>query len=188
MMAFLISLTLLWFPAETDTLPDSGAEVVYMTENGHAEFTSSVPLHTFTGSSDHLHGYIDFEDNVVDFYLDLSTLKTGNSRRDRDMYSTLHVEDHPFAEFTGSLETEVELSSGTRQSVTVTGEFTLHGITRTKTVHGTLHRQGEEIHMEAEWIQDITDHEIEPPGILFYRVRDEMDVQIKAVLQAREKE
>lgn len=160
----------------------------FQTETGHAEFTSSVPLHTFTGESDHLTGLIDFEENLVDFYIDLETLETGNGRRDRDMYSTLNVEEHPFAEFTGSLESSFDTNSTEPQNVTVSGEFTIHGVTRDMTVDGILQKQGDELLLESEWILDITDYDIEPPGILFYRVRDEMDVRINARLRPVEDE
>jgi polyisoprenoid-binding protein YceI len=158
----------------------------YHTRSAHAEFHSSVPLHEFTGESDYLTGMIDFDENLVDFYLDLSTLKTGNARRDRDMYRTLNIDDYPFAEFTGTLESSFDQNSTEKQVVTVTGEFTLHGVTAEKTIEGSLQRQGDAILLEAEWVQDITDHNIEPPGILFYRVRDEMDIRISAVLEQEE--
>jgi polyisoprenoid-binding protein YceI len=155
----------------------------YQTRNGHAEFHSTVPLHSFTGESDYLTGMINFEENLVDFYLDLTTLKTGNSRRDLDMYRTLNVDEYPFAEFTGSLITHFDENSTEKQDVIVQGDFSIHGISVEKTVEGTLQRQGNNIILEAGWVQDITDHHIEPPGILFYRVRDEMDVNIRAVLE-----
>ena len=173
---------LLFLMLPLSPLPDAREEAVWVTDSGHAEFTSSVPLHTFTGVSDHLTGMIDFEENVVDFFLDMETLKTGNGRRDRDMYRTLNIEEHPFAEFTGSLETPFDLNSSEPQAVRASGEFTLHGITRARTVEGTLERRGGELWLESEWVQDITEHQIEPPGILFYRVRDEMDVRIRARL------
>lgn len=163
-------------------------DVIYYTESGYAEFTSSVPLHTFTGESGYLTGMIDLEENVIDFYLDLSTLKTGNSRRDRDMYRTLNVDENPFAEFTGSLESAFDQNSTARQEVRVRGEFTVHGVTREKTVEGTLQKQNDTIVMEAEWVQTLSEHDIEPPGILFYRVRDEMDVRIEATLRPSERE
>lgn len=156
---------------------------LFYTDQGQVEFISSVPLHEFSGTSADLTGMIDFEENIVDFYLDLNTLKTGNSRRDRDMYRTLHVEDYPFVEFTGELVTSFDMNSPEKQQAVVTGEFTINGITREKTVEGVLQVQDGHISLEAEWIQDITDHDIEPPGILFYRVRDEMDVRIEALLQ-----
>jgi polyisoprenoid-binding protein YceI len=177
MMQTVTLIVLLW------VLPGFVVAQSFQTESGNVEFTSSVPLHTFTGKSGYLTGMVDFEENIVDFFLDLETLKTGNSRRDRDMYNTLNVEEFPFAEFTGSLLTSFDLHSSERQQVRVRGEFTIHGITREKTVEGILHKQGTDIWLEAEWVQDITDHEIEPPGILFYRVRDEMDVRIEAKLQ-----
>lgn len=165
-------------------LPLVQEDVMFITESGHAEFTSSVPLHEFTGESGHLTGMIDFEKNIVDFYLDLSTLETGNSRRDRDMYRTLNTEEYPFAEFTGELETSFDQNSTGEQTVRASGEFTIHGITRETVVEGTLQKEGDELLLEAEWILDITDFDIEPPGILFYRVRDEMDVRIEARLHS----
>lgn len=159
-----------------------------MTEEGHAEFTSSVPFHTFTGVSDHLTGLIDFDENLVDFYIDLQTLKTGNGKRDRDMYSTLNVEKYPFAEFTGSLGTPFDLESREEQSVTVTGEFTIHGVSRNISVEGTLQRTGSGLELKTSWTLNITDYEIEPPGILFYRVDEEMDVRVEATLEQQKNE
>ncbi|MEX0684975.1 MAG: YceI family protein [Balneolales bacterium] len=162
-------------------------EVIYYTDTGKVEFTSSVPLHEFTGRSEKLTGMIDFEKNLIDFYLDLTTLYTGNERRDRDMYRTLNVDDYPFAEFTGSLTSPFDQDSREKQLVTTSGELTMNGVTRNKVVEGSLQKQGDDLLLEAVWIQDITDHNIEPPGILFYRVRDEMEVKIEATLQQTEK-
>ncbi|MCC5907202.1 MAG: YceI family protein [Balneolaceae bacterium] len=167
---------------------DVRQDVVYITDSGHAEFTSRVPLHTFTGSSDHLHGLIDFDENLVDFYLDLSTLKSGIGRRDRDIYRTLNVDDHPFAEFTGSLSSSFDINSSEIQQVAVRGEFTIHGVTREITIEGTLQKQGGELHLTAEWILDLEDYDIEPPGILFYRVDEEQELRIEAILNSSSRE
>lgn len=164
-------------------------EHVYYTDSGHAEFTSSVPLHTFTGKSDHLTGMIDFESNVVDFYLDLETLKTGNRRRDHDVYHrTLNVEEYPFAEFTGSLDIPFDTTSLESQIVTVTGNFSIHGVTQNRMVEGTLQKVDGGFQLNSEWTLNITDYEIKPPGILFYRVDEEMDVRVEALLLPREME
>lgn len=154
----------------------------FITEDGHVEFTSSVPLHSFTGSSDHLNGLIDLDENLLDFYIDLKTLDTGNGRRDRDMYRTLNTDEFPFAEFTGRLTTVFDTDSEMEQSVTATGEFTVNGVTRDLTVDGTLENTAGGIHLKSSWIIDITDYDIEPPGILFYKVDEEMDIRIDAVL------
>ena len=70
----------------------------YGTQRGTVQFTSRVPLHTFTGTSDYLSGEIDLENRSVDFFVDLETLRTGIGRRDRDMRDALETDDYPFAE------------------------------------------------------------------------------------------
>lgn len=164
--------------------PDVNDEIVYFTDSGEAEFTSSVPLHTFTGRSGNLTGMIDLQENLIDFYLDLNTLKTGIGRRDRDMYRTLNVDDHPFAEFTGSFVSQFDENIAEPQVAIVEGEFSIHGVTRQIRIEGELQKQGEDLHLSAEWIILLDDYGIDPPGILFYRVTEEQEVRIEAVLQS----
>lgn len=159
------------------------AQSVFETDSGHATFTSSVPSHTFSGSSDHLVGRINLEDSTVDFYLDLHTLETGISRRDRDMLRTLNAEEHPFVEFFGTLESEVDLERGQPDSVTVAGEFSVNGVTRQERIEGVLQRTDEGLHVRANWTLHLDDYDIEPPGILFYRVDEEQEISIEAVLE-----
>lgn len=167
----------------TGPVHEFNEDVVYFTDSGHAEFTSRVPLHTFTGESDRLTGMIDPGNNIIDFYLDLNTLKTGIGRRDRDMYRTLNVSDHPFAEFSGTLETEFDFKSGDRHIAVASGDFTIHGVTREVRLEGFLQMQGDDLALEVEWTLLLDDYDIDPPGILFYRVNQEQEIRIEAVLK-----
>ncbi len=170
------------WPAVVSAETDNPEDVVYYTESGHAEFTSRVPLHTFTGESRNLVGMIDLQKNVIDFYLDLSTLETGISRRDRDMFRTLDVDEFPFAEFSGTLDSGFDYQSPEKQSVVTRGEFKIHGVTQDVSIEGTLQMQGENLYLEAEWTLMLEDYDIEPPGILFYRVNDEQELRIEVTL------
>lgn len=158
----------------------------YMTKSGHAEFDSSVPLHSFTGKSDHLVGKINLEDSTVDFYLDVNTLETGISKRDKDMLETLEAEEHPFAEFFGKLNSPFDPDKEGAQKVTVDGEFTIHGVTKEIAVKGTLEKTSEGLQLKAAWTLNMKDYNIEPPGILFYRVSEEIDIRINALLKPTE--
>lgn len=158
-------------------------DVVYYTDSGHAEFTSSVPLHSFTGESNHLTGMIDFRENLVDFYIDLNTLETGIGKRDRDMYETLNAKEHPFAEFTGTLETPFNPDSSAQQLARVSGEFSINGIAREVSIEGTLQARGERIILNAGWELRLENYDIKAPGILFYRVDEVQSIQIEASLK-----
>lgn len=158
------------------------AQTVYETESGHVTFQSEVPTHTFSGESESLVGRVDLADSTVDFYVDLHTVETGIARRDRDMRETLEVDQYPFAEFFGTLNEEVDLDRREPQPVSVTGEFTVHGVTREITVDGTVEPLEKGLRLEAEWTLRLEDYDIEPPGILTYRVDEEQDISIEAVL------
>lgn len=173
----LLPLTIFWLLVPVYTHAQE-----FKTESGQAVFHSRVPLHSFTGSSNHLVGFISLADSTVDFYLDLNTLETGISKRDKDMRSTLETDKYPFAEFFGKLITDFDPDHKTRQEVTVRGEFTIHGVSREIEVEGTLQRTDEGLRVSAAWIINIEDYDIEPPGILFYRVNKDQKIEIDALL------
>lgn len=164
-------------------LPQMVSAQAYKTETGHAEFKSEVPLHSFVGSSDHLVGKISLPDSTVDFYIDLTTLDTGNNKRDKDMRSTLDTDEYPFAEFFGKLVTEFNTENSGPQKVTVEGDFKIHGVSRNVSIDGTLQKTDKGLEVKASWTLDMTDYDIKPPGILFYRVDENIDIQIDALLE-----
>lgn len=155
----------------------------FKTESGFTEFKSEVPLHSFRGSSEYLVGKISLADSTVDFYLDLTTLDTGNNKRDKDMQETLNTEKFPFAEFYGKLSPSFDFTTEEPQSVRVTGNFTIHDVTKEISIDGTLQRTDKGLKVTAAWTLDMTAYNIKPPGILFYRVDKNIDIQIKALLE-----
>ena len=180
---------LLFFQLQTEvSSQDVNSNTVYYSDSGTAEFTSDVPLHSFTGRSDHLTGMIDPSENLIDFYLDLNTLKTGIGKRDRDMYSTLNADEHPFAEFTGSMDSPGLPTAGQETTVTAAGEFTINDITKAMSVDGTLTDTAEGIRLKATFPILLSDFDIEPPGILFYRVNDEQTVEIDILLKPMQRD
>jgi polyisoprenoid-binding protein YceI len=156
----------------------------YMTEEGFVEFKSSAPLLTFKGTSNHLTGLIDLNQNLVDFYVDLNTLDTGINLRNRHMRNNyLETDKYPFAEFTGSMNLIFDPESTDMQEVMVIGEFTIHGVTREMEITGTLQRADNDVELNASWTVLLEDHNIDRPGVIFYELAEEQEVTIKALLK-----
>ncbi len=172
----LISLSVAVLPAQAQK---------YGTQRGTVEFTSRVPLHTFTGTSDHLSGEIDLENRSVDFFVDLATLRTGIGRRDRDMRNTLETDDYPFAEFTGRLLTPFDSEASGTQQARVQGTFKIHGVSHIITISGTLEKTGSQIRLIADWNINLDDYNIEPPRLLMMRVNEVQGIHINALLSRR---
>lgn len=183
---FVLCLVLLLDDPQAHSQPDS----VYYTESGYVEFASTVPLHSFTGESKNLTGMIDAEENIIDFYVDLKTLKTGIGKRDRDMYETLNTDEYPFAEFTGSFESPVPSSFNSTDTlaVTVNGDFTINGVSNPMSIQGMLTPVENGLKLESEFEINLNDHQIKPPGILFYRVDEIQHVTLQANLKLTPRE
>lgn len=164
-------------------LPGAAAAQRFYTEAGTVTFTSRVPLHTFTGTSDRLVGLVDLDSSTVDFYVDLATLDTGIGKRDRDMRETLEVEAYPFAEFFGRLASPFDAADPAAQPVRVRGDFTLHGVTRPIEVEGTLQREDDGLRVRAAWTLRLDDYAIEPPSLLIVKVDEVQAIEIDALLR-----
>ena len=160
----------------------------YYSETGTAQFTSSVPLHSFTGTSENLVGMIKLDDMSVDFYIDLETLDTGNAKRDKDMLITLETEKYPFGEFFGKITSEFDPESSDEQPVTVEGNFTIHGQTKEVTIDGTITVTEEGLLVKAGWILNLDDYGIVPPKLLIIKVDEEQAVEIETLLKVVEGE
>lgn len=154
----------------------------FYTENGTATFYSEIPLHTFSGSSEYLTGKIDLGNGIIDFYLDLTTLKTGIAKRDRDMRETLETDKYPFAEFYGELVTPFNPDSSA-QEVTVKGSFKIHGVKKDTSYTGTLEMTPQGLKLSAKWVLELEDYNIEPPSLLFVKVDQEQRIEIDALLK-----
>lgn len=154
----------------------------YRTDAGRAEFTSSVPLHTFTGTSDRLNGRIDLGDGTVDFYLDLETLETGIGKRDKDMKRTLETDRFPFASFYGHLVAPIDSLTAGEQAVRVTGTFTIHGVERELEADGTITLSPDGLRVRAAWTLRLEDYDIVPPRLLIIKVDQEQRIQVDALL------
>jgi len=155
----------------------------YFSSEGHVEFLSNVPLHSFTGESEQLIGRLDLAENTVDFYVDLNTLDTGNGKRDKDMRSTLETDEYPFAEFFGSFVSQPDSEGATSQDVEVEGEFTIHGITRAIRVPGLVTFTTAGVRVQASWTLQLDDYGIEPPRLLIFKVDEEQSISIDILLK-----
>lgn len=154
----------------------------YFTETGYAEFTSEVPLHSFTGTTQNLTGQVNLGDGTVDFYLDLTTLRTGIGKRDKDLRKTLETDDYPFAEFFGKLVTDVDPNSTDLQIVQVRGNFTIHGVTREIEVEGSVQITPVSLRVLAAWELNLEDYDIVPPSLVIVKVDPVQDIRINAVM------
>ena len=158
----------------------------FLTTNGRVEFMSKASLETFTGVSEHLNGLIDFQTSKVDFYIDLNTIRTGITLRDEHMRETyLETKKFPFAEFNGNIN-GLNVARRDTQNVIVTGQFSIHGVSKNVTIRGRVLYNGQELYIEASWSVLLSDHNIAIPKVMFLKLADSQEVSINATLKQKD--
>ncbi|MDX1592187.1 MAG: YceI family protein [Balneolaceae bacterium] len=156
----------------------------YLGREGYVEFNSRAPLLEFKGTSNHLNGLINPDDNLVDFYVDLNTLDTGIELRNRHMReSYLNTDRCPFAEFTGDLVSDFDPTLMEAQDAVAEGTFTVNCRENEVRVSGSLHPTEDGIMLEAGFEIVLKDYDIKRPGIVFYELAEEQVVNLSILLK-----
>lgn len=167
------------------TFSRNASSQVYKTAVGNVEFLSKGSLNEFTGESSKLNGLIDLEKNILDFYIDLNTVKTGIGLRDKHMRENyLETKKYPFAEFTGKVNEVISLKPGESQDVTATGKFIVHGVEREISVSGKLKAVSvNEVKLDAQFKVKLSDYKIDIPRLVFYELADEQIITLSINLK-----
>jgi polyisoprenoid-binding protein YceI len=115
------------------------------------------------------------------FKVDLRTIQSDENRRDDYVSSsTLQTNRFPFAEFviqsvTGFPANYVE---GTQVELTLSGNLTIHGVTRPMTWKVLARQQGGSLGATADTDFKMSDFGIRPPDVGFARADDQLHVQV----------
>ena len=169
------------------TLPSIGQ--AYQGEGLNTVFLSTAKLNSFEGVSDQLHGLIDVDKNLVDFYVDLNTLDTGIKLRDKHMRDDyLETKKHPFAEFTGSFSDEDLEQIKRKQSGTyiIKGSFEVHGVALPREFELQLNfENNQKVSFETIFEIKLTDHDIEIPKLMFYELSNTLKITSNGELKLK---
>lgn len=162
---------------------------VFETENGDILFLSEAPLETIEGRSSSLVGQVNLSQNVVDFYVDMATFKTGISLRDEHLRENyIETDKYPFAEFYGKFtdleDPKILMRAASRDSVDVkvSGNFSIHGVTKPLETTGKVIIKNNQIHLRTEFIIKLSDFNIAVPQVMFYKVSEDQKVYVTASL------
>jgi polyisoprenoid-binding protein YceI len=166
-------------------------------DNNRVIFVSKAPLETVEGRTDRISGSVtadlsDLSAGVdVRVEVDLSTLVTGNKRRDGHMRDNhLETETYPLATFHA---TEVAgapaggIAPGGSAKFDLTGDFTLHGVTRRITVPVEVDYRiadgAGSITVTADFQIELDDYQIERPKFLIMKLdkTQRINLQITAL-------
>jgi polyisoprenoid-binding protein YceI len=167
-----------------------------------ASFTSKAAIVRFTGRTDKVTGNLAVDpENAAkasgSMSVDVSSLDTGIGLRNEHMRGMIEAEKYPTATFKLT-KLNVPGNKLKRNAVvagTVTGDFTLHGVTKTITAPVELtylpqedakYRAGDWVSVSSDFKLKLSDYKITLPApVLGVKVADELAIDFTSMAQAK---
>ena len=166
-----------------------------------ASFTSKAAIVKFTGRTNKVTGTLKIDENNVAkvsgaVTVDVSSLDTGIGLRNEHLQGTIEAAKYPTATFKLQKLTVPgnKLKANAITAGTVTGQMTLHGVTRTITAPVELtylpeqdknYRPGDWVEVNSSFKLKLSDYKIALPApVLGVKVADELDINFTSMAKA----
>jgi polyisoprenoid-binding protein YceI len=150
----------------------------YTITEGQVQFVSEAPLERFTGKNTKVSGTVTVDpakptEAKATVKIDATGFKTNIELRDEHLQSDswLDAKKHKEAIFEVTKVTGITaLKDGQTAEATVTGRFTLHGVTKELTAKAKVRLAGNTLHIQTSFPVKLEDHKISIPSIVALKV------------------
>lgn len=166
-----------------------------------ASFTSKAAIVKFTGRTNKVTGTLQIDENNTTkaggaVTVDVASLDTGIGLRNEHMQGTIEAAKYPTATFKLQKLTVPgnKLKANAAATGTVTGQLTLHGVTKTVTAPVELtylpqqdanYRPGDWVEVNSTFKLKLSDYKIALPApVLGVKVADELDINFTSMAKA----
>lgn len=159
---------------------------VYEVKEGTATFHASTQIERYSGHTNEISGYIDFDNGVVRFIVNVENLDTGNSRRDRKMHEE-YLETHIYSQafFEGSIKSHPEEIGSEPHEISAEGILSIKGVEKELTATGMIRKEDGVLKLNTTFEFLLSDFGIKRPRVLLVRVRDEHTIEIEVILRQK---
>lgn len=152
-------------------------------------FISATTLDEFEGVTERIDGYVLLDGEGVRptsdpgigelyFEVDLASIDTGIGLRNRHMRENyLEVESHPYATLRATIDRIVPGEGGAVR-VSATGDFSVHGVTRQRTVECSADPSGDGFDVNCAFPVLLAQHDIDIPRIMFMKLAPEVRLEL----------
>jgi hypothetical protein len=147
---------------------------------GQISFSAGAPLELIRGTSSEMVGSIDLVSGKLLFEVPIASFQFINSLM-LERFNDKYMESGRYAKasFKGIL---LNFSQATAQEVQAEGLLTVHGVTKKRTIKGTLTNNGDHFILQSAFFVSTKDHRIESPKLTNAYMADNISVDMRMIL------
>lgn len=154
----------------------------YITKNGFAKFFSTAPLEDIEAENNNVQSIIDFEEKNVVINIPIKSFDFKKSLMQEHFNENyLESDKFPRATFKGKFSSseDIEVGKSGVHNVTVTGDLTIHGVTKPMSIKGTIEFDKKGVVAKTKFDIQVADFDIEIPKLLFRNIAEKVEVTIE---------
>ena len=191
------TLTLGFFMVIAESLSAQQEYQIDLNAERIVRFTSKAMIEEFQGSTERIDGLISIntdslsedtggENTEVYFEVDLASLDTGISLRDRHMRNNyLETKEYPYAIFGGTITSATAVSNDTFL-VTIQGLLNIHGIGKKRSLTCEVNPTDNRYRVGCSFQILLSDHNIRIPKVMFLKMNNEIQLYFDFFVQEME--
>lgn len=162
------------------------AQKLYKCNNGSVRFYSDAVLEDIEAVNKSATAALNAESKEVAVLIPIKSFVFDNALM-QEHFNENYMESsqYPSANFKGKLVQSLPKTPGVEQETEVTGDLTIHGVTRTTTLPVVLsYGKDGRIHVTSRFMVKLEDHNIKIPQVVFQNIAETVEVTLDFYLSA----
>lgn len=160
------------------------ADAVYVISRGRMDILSYAPLEVIRAHSDQLKGAINIQENTFAFVVNNVTFEGFNSDLQREHFNDNYMESTKFprSSFAGKIIEKIDFTADGTHEIRAKGKLLVHGIEQERIIKAKLEIKNGKFLVYAKFNVLLQDHNIVIPKIVYQKIAEEIEVELKAEL------
>jgi polyisoprenoid-binding protein YceI len=156
---------------------------MFSTSAGNTRFISVTPLENVDATNTKCQVILNTANNQLAVRMNMREFNFPNKLM-QEHFNENYIESakYPTATFSGKVDHAPDYTKDGQYEVSATGKFTVHGVTKERTIKGKMKIEGGKITINSEFEVPLTDHRIEVPQVVFVKIAQIITVKAQYVL------
>ena len=162
------------------------AQNLFYTRNMETSFYSEARFEDIEAASSKGSSAINTTNREIAFKIPIQSFVFDNGLMQEHFNENYMESDrYPNATFKGKIKEDVDMTKEGTYKVTASGQLSIHGITKDRTVVGVIVVKKEQILLTTSFIVPVADHKIDIPNDKLSNISQDISVKIKATYEPK---
>jgi len=163
------------------SITNRAGQDLYICKTAKVTFYSNAPIEDIRAFSSSGASVFNAATGELDFSVPIRSFEFEKSLMQEHFNSDYMESDkYPRATFKSKLNEHIDVTKDGTYAVTATGELTVHGVTKTRTISGNITVKNAILTVTSEFMVKCADHNIDIPQIVFHHIAQSIKINVSA--------